>query len=41
VALLSYDESLFWGFNADWDAVPDLHDFAQAIGREFETLRKL
>lgn len=41
VALLSYDKSLFWGLNADWDAVPDLHDFARAIDREFETLRKL
>ncbi len=27
IALLSYDQSLFWGFNSDWDAVPDLHDF--------------
>jgi len=41
VALFSYDKSLFWGFNADWDAVPDLHYFVQAIDREFETLRKL
>jgi WS/DGAT/MGAT family acyltransferase len=41
VALFSYDQSLFWGFNADWDAVPDLHDFVRAIDREFETLRKL
>jgi WS/DGAT/MGAT family acyltransferase len=41
VALLSYDESLYWGFNADWEAVPDLHHFAQAIDLEFETLRKL
>jgi WS/DGAT/MGAT family acyltransferase len=41
VALFSYDQSLYWGFNADWDAVPDLHDFVRAIDREFETLRKL
>jgi WS/DGAT/MGAT family acyltransferase len=41
VALFSYDQSLCWGFNADWDAVPDLHDFVAAIEREFETLRKL
>jgi WS/DGAT/MGAT family acyltransferase len=41
VALFSYDKSLCWGFNACWDAVPDLHDFVQAIEREFETLRKL
>jgi diacylglycerol O-acyltransferase / wax synthase len=41
VALFSYDKSLFWGFNADWDAVPDLHAFVQAIEGEFEILRKL
>ncbi len=41
VALFSYDGSLYWGFNADWDAVPDLHDFVLAIEQEFETLRKL
>ena len=36
-----YAGSLFWGFNADWDALPDLHEFVQAIEHEFETLRKL
>jgi WS/DGAT/MGAT family acyltransferase len=41
VALFSYDESLFWGFNADWDGVPDLHDLVRATEGEFETLRKL
>jgi WS/DGAT/MGAT family acyltransferase len=41
VALFSYDGGLFWGFNADWDAVPDLHEFVQAVEHEFEALRKL
>ena len=41
VALFSYDGGLFWGFNADWDALPDLHDFVLAIEGEFEVLRKL
>jgi diacylglycerol O-acyltransferase len=41
VALFSYDGSLFWGFNADWDAVPDLHDFADAIDEEFTRLHQL
>ncbi len=41
VALLSYDGALYWGFNADWDALPDLHDFVLAVEREFELLRKL
>ncbi len=25
VALFSYDGGLYWGLNADWDSVPDLH----------------
>jgi WS/DGAT/MGAT family acyltransferase len=41
VALFSYDKSLCWGFNSDWDAVPDLHEFVHAIEHEFEVLRKL
>jgi WS/DGAT/MGAT family acyltransferase len=41
VALFSYDGQLFWGFNADWDAVPDLHDFSDAIDEEFERLDQL
>lgn len=41
VALFSYDGGLYWGFNADWDAVPDLHEFVLGIEREFEALRKL
>jgi hypothetical protein len=32
---------MFWGHNADWDAVPDLHDLPDAIQQELETLRKL
>jgi WS/DGAT/MGAT family acyltransferase len=38
VALFSYDGSLFWGLNSDWDAMPDLHDFAAALEREFAVL---
>ena len=41
VALFSYDGGLYWGFNADWDALPDLHEFVLAVEQEFETLRKL
>jgi diacylglycerol O-acyltransferase len=41
IALFSYDGVLHWGFNADWDAIPDLHEFVLLIEREFETLRKL
>ncbi|NNL64841.1 MAG: wax ester/triacylglycerol synthase family O-acyltransferase [Myxococcales bacterium] len=31
LALMSYDGQLHWGFNADYDVVPDLHDFVEAI----------
>jgi WS/DGAT/MGAT family acyltransferase len=40
IALFSYNGGLFWGLNADWDAVPDLHDLAGALSAEFEALRK-
>jgi WS/DGAT/MGAT family acyltransferase len=40
IALFSYDGRLFWGLNADWDALPDLHDLALALDLEFERLRK-
>jgi WS/DGAT/MGAT family acyltransferase len=38
VALFSYDGRLHWGFNADWDVVPDLHDLATAVEHEVEAL---
>jgi|APFre7841882724_1041349.scaffolds.fasta_scaffold610754_2 hypothetical protein len=40
IALFSYDGRLCWGFNADWDLVPDLHDFVKAISESFEELRR-
>jgi diacylglycerol O-acyltransferase len=39
IALLSYDEGLFWGFISDWDAVPDLHDLVGEVEKGFEQLR--
>jgi hypothetical protein len=39
IALFSYNNGLFWGFNSDWDAVPDLHDLVEAISTEFDHLR--
>jgi len=41
IALFSYDGGLYWGFNADWDAVPDLHDLVGMLQQELEVLRKL
>ena len=38
VALFSYAGRLHWGFNADWDVVPDLHDFVRAIEDSFAEL---
>jgi diacylglycerol O-acyltransferase len=38
IALFSYDGGLFWGINADWDAVPDVHDLIAAIDAEFSLL---
>jgi diacylglycerol O-acyltransferase len=40
VALFSNAGKLFWGFNADWDAVPDLHDFVGAIEGAFAEMRE-
>ena len=40
IALFSYDGSLYWGLNSDWDALPDLHAFANAIEQEFEQLQR-
>jgi hypothetical protein len=40
VALFSYDDGLFWGFNADWDAVPDLHELVEAVETSFRELRE-
>ncbi|MFI5365288.1 MAG: WS/DGAT domain-containing protein [Candidatus Binatia bacterium] len=39
IALFSYSGGLYWGLNADWDAVPDLHDLVEAIQKEFDLLR--
>jgi diacylglycerol O-acyltransferase len=38
VALFSYAGGLYWGFSADWDQVPDLHDFVVAIDDSFREL---
>lgn len=38
IALFSYADRLRWGFHADWDAMPDLHDFVASIDTEVEWL---
>jgi diacylglycerol O-acyltransferase len=41
VALFSYQGRLYWGFNADWDAVPDLHELVEAVDHELEMMASL
>ena len=38
IALLSYDGRICWGFNADWDVVPDVADLADDVEAAFEEL---
>jgi diacylglycerol O-acyltransferase / wax synthase len=40
IALFSNDGKLFWGFNADWDALPDLHDLVGAVEASFAELQQ-
>lgn len=40
VAVFSYDGKLHWGFNADHDEIPDLHEFVGAVEAEFQALRQ-
>ena len=40
IALFSYHGGLYWGFNADWDRVPDLHELVEMLVLEFDELRK-
>jgi WS/DGAT/MGAT family acyltransferase len=39
VTAFSYDGRLFWGFNSDWDALPELHDLVVEVERELARFR--
>ncbi len=41
IALMSYDGKLCWGFNADYDLVPDLHPFVDDVEAAFDELVKI
>jgi diacylglycerol O-acyltransferase len=41
IALLSYDGRLCWGFNADYDLLPDLGAYVKATRESFEELQVL
>jgi WS/DGAT/MGAT family acyltransferase len=40
IALFSYLRTLSWGFTADWDLVPDLHDLVGAVHEAFAELKR-
>jgi hypothetical protein len=40
IVLFSDEDRIFWGFNSDSDALPDLRDFAESIAVGFEALAK-
>jgi WS/DGAT/MGAT family acyltransferase len=40
IVVFSYDGTLTWGFNADWDLLPDLHDFVAATEASFAELQQ-
>jgi WS/DGAT/MGAT family acyltransferase len=40
IALMSYRDALSFGFTADWDLVPDLHELVLAVESSFEALRE-
>jgi diacylglycerol O-acyltransferase / wax synthase len=41
IALFSYDGKLCWGFNADYDLVPDLDAFVAFVRESFEELQAI
>lgn len=40
-ALISYNGNLFWGFNADYNLVPDIKAFHKAVAEAFDALKAL
>jgi WS/DGAT/MGAT family acyltransferase len=41
IALVSYLGKMFWGFTADWDMVPDLHDLVEAVKSSIRELHEV
>ncbi len=39
IVLFSYAGKLCWGFTADWDLVPDVHEFVAAVDTAFGELQ--
>jgi len=40
IALFSYDGQLCWGFNADYELVPDLDHFVRCVAESFEDVQR-
>jgi WS/DGAT/MGAT family acyltransferase len=41
IALFSYNGGLHWGFNADWEGFPDVHEFVEDLEGTFEEYKQL
>jgi WS/DGAT/MGAT family acyltransferase len=39
IALFSYNGGMHWGFNADWEAVPELHELVRTFETELTVLQ--
>ena len=39
IALFSYSGGLYFGFNADWESFPDVHEFVEDLQASFDELR--
>ena len=41
IALFSYNGGVHWGFNADWESFPDVHEFVEDLDATFAEYKKL
>jgi WS/DGAT/MGAT family acyltransferase len=41
IALFSYNGGLHWGFNADWESFPDVHEFVEDLESSFAEYKQL
>lgn len=41
IALFSYNGGLFWGFNADWESFPDVHEFVEDLEASLSEYQRL
>lgn len=41
IALFSYAGGLHWGFNADWESFPDVHEFVEDVCASFAEYKEL